>query len=133
MLSSNQYTLFQVPASFQQVCTLSSWGVSNRDYSGLRMFRNCCDHMMVVVPWEVGCRWCLAPTQLAQCVHGVEGKLRFQLLLLIYFLKTLLPVEWVGSMDQFMKKANNEYVYRLTSLCSDFNVQVLQLTLTTLT
>ena len=55
-------------------------------------------------------------------VHGVEGKLRFQLLLLIYFLKTLLPIEWIESMDWFMKKANNEYVYRLTGLCSDFNI-----------
>ena len=39
-------------------------GVSVTDYSGLRIFRNFCDHTMIVVPWKVCCGWHLAPTQL---------------------------------------------------------------------
>lgn len=50
------------------------------------------------------------------------GKLRVQLLLLICFLRTLLPVEQIEPMDWFLKKVNNEFVYRLAGQYSDFSI-----------
>ena len=51
-----------------------------------------------------------------------EGKLRVQLLLLICFLRTSLPVEQIEPMDWFLKKVNHEFVYRLAGRYSDFSV-----------
>lgn len=36
----------------------------------------------------------------------------------------LLPVKQIDPLDRFLKKAKNEFVYRLTGQCSDFSLQV---------
>lgn len=37
----------------------------------------------------------------------------------------LLLVKQIDPLDWFLKKANNESIYRLTGQCSDFSLQVL--------
>lgn len=56
------------------------------------------------------------------CFGGGEGKLRFQLWLLMYCLETWLPAEQTEPMDRFLKKATSEFVYGLVAQCSDFSL-----------